>query len=203
MLSRKWFVVVPMICALVSGATAASRPSKSACQLAQEWVSENMDHLPKGYGAFASMPSTYRSAVYAQLSMTDRENLWSERLSDLLSAESDLSVEQQEFVRQVITRLPLYIDNSVGSGAFVGFETSRRAAELFGAERARTLFLELVPEAGTKTTTTAPQNPPCNCAVAAQCSGDDTCHWDHCEGQYGCCANGACWCTGWCGGAVT
>jgi hypothetical protein len=201
MVGAKWFLVAPVLSFFVGAAGTKATTAKSACALANEWVAANASALPRTYAAFQTQERHYRAAIYAKLPVADRISLWTEHLHGYLKPEAGLSAEQRAFVREVIVRLPVFIDDDVEDGAFTGAARTESAQRLFGDSAAATMFFSLVANAEASGGNAAPFAD-CNCGGDYSCSPSSA----TCNNMSGCPGNscgflGCHYCTGTCNGA--
>jgi hypothetical protein len=186
---------------LMGGTMAATRESKPACVIANEWVANHLTELPQTYSEFVKLPASYRAAMYSHLSVGVRQSLWRSHLEEYLNASGGLTDEQREFTRGVIARLPIYIDAQAGSGAFKGAETMRKARRLFGDSLSNAIFLNLVPDSQRESEAFGTAMlPDCDCNRNADCSGRHCNYMAQCDPVPMCNSEMSYACTGQCSG---
>lgn len=167
MLGSKWFLVAPAL-SFVIGAAAPKAKPKPACVVAKEWVTANAANLPRTYSAFEKYDHTVRVAIYLKLSMSDRTALWTEHLNEFLNRQAGLSAEQQAFVREVVVRLPVFINDDLKTGAFKGDAMTERANRLFGNAAAAKMFFNLVTDTDASGEEVIPETT-CDCGDGVGC----------------------------------
>jgi hypothetical protein len=71
------------------------------CELAAQWVKENMDNLPQSYNELLTTPAEYRSAIFSALTPEIKSQIWVEHLESFLQT-NELSREQASLIKEAI-----------------------------------------------------------------------------------------------------
>jgi hypothetical protein len=111
------------------------------CADAEEWVQEHSASLPTTYDAFARYPVSYRSKIYAKLSLQTRAELWGTHL-DRFAAGHDLTSAQKALVQEVRAHIAQYLEPDAYASDTVMYV---RAQQVLGNELAEAAFVDLVP----------------------------------------------------------
>ena len=194
-MSRKWFALAPVVSLVLSATVAATKTEKGSCVLVKEWLTEHAASLPTTYEKYAKTPPQFRQVAYSHLTASDRKKLWRAHLQGYLASSRGLTDVQRAFVRRVMQRVPLYIDQNSSSSAFQGQLTLEAARRLFGRDETAEVFLVLAP--GDREEASAVDL--CNCADQSNCGDPLQCQYSNCEFVPDqCLTRGESGCTGQC-----
>ena len=130
------------LAALSAGISAASwpddRPSadRPLCEVAREWVISREGNLPTTLAQFERYPMTYRKAIYNELSLEVRAQLWQAHIAHILDTKAGLSSGQESLLRSAASQLPeiLKADDATMSSWDINI------AEHFSRSDAREIF---------------------------------------------------------------
>lgn len=166
-------------------------PEDPTCEEAREWVDEHADDLPTSLDAVSELPTLYRRAVFAEMSVPERRKIWREHLGTFLGPDSDLTEEQKETVRRVRSSL-----NELVTAPPPRERVDRLAAEVaeqFGLELGGRVFAMLGPVGEEAASTTASASAGCGCCTGCTftCTTitgpDESCGGADCGGSsFGC-----------------
>lgn len=134
--------------------------------MAQQWVDENLDHLPTTYEEFASYPVRYRKVIYTKLPLQTRAAFWRVHLDRFMAAH-DLSPAQLALVQMIRSNISEYLEMDSPAGVDTLYA---RARKVLGVQLAKEAVINLVPAR------------PAELGEACSCS---TVH-DGCNGGYRC-----------------
>lgn len=215
----RWVVLTPLVVAS-SAALVAARPAPPrACDIAAKWVADHRGSLPQTLGAIMQLPPSYRRYVYAALSPDARVQIWRTRLEAYLVADSSLNTAQLTYIRESIALLPSIVGDTspARTREFIRSQhLEDRAVTLFGAIKARRIFVLPFSESADDTSasqTAEPSSGPnadapelyfCQCGGSFWDCGGFTCTPGGCiPVDFGCGFDGSQSCDGSCPGRQT
>ena len=104
------------------------------------WAVANRDALPHTLEGLSQYPLQFRRMILVVVPPDIRIRIWQEHLSAILNADSELGVEQREFIEVGIRSLPEYLATIGQHPRFVEYEaqiktlfTPRQAKRIFAA----------------------------------------------------------------------
>lgn len=153
------------------------------------WVAEYRADLPRTLVGIANYPVAYRRAIFRSLAREEQARLWREHLEHALTGITEMTDEQETFVREVIAGLPMYLSASAGDPLIT--ELGERIRSAFGRGLAAELFGTLGPLEARRTvgTADAPLSVDCSCSAQSDwCSSGADCVRD----MMGCTVVGGC-----------
>ncbi|MEU1818413.1 bacteriocin fulvocin C-related protein [Streptomyces roseifaciens] len=151
-----------------------------AASPAEKWVRANRARLPRDYEAFAAHEMSYRRAIFAALTPTDRSRLWLEHLARYRTSHPGLTAEQRRVLDQaeVLFGRESTFTGGVDAALHQELESLRKdAVATLGQEEGRAAVATLGP-------VSAAPLPGCGCSCVS-----DWCSSSNCV----CCVRD-CWC---------
>jgi hypothetical protein len=107
------------------------------------WVERHRHELPTTLAELARFPMPFRSVIVNAVEPERRTRFWAEHLQCLLGSQSELSVQQQDFVSATIADLPRLLSAPAPNAVMSDWEA--RAAQVFTRAEASKLFATLGP----------------------------------------------------------
>ena len=156
--------------AVVTLVAATHAKDKPLCEVAREWVADNMDALPTTLAELSTFTPTYRRAIYDALPLPTRANLWRAHLSSFTGPTSTLTTAQRDVVAQVMANLDTYLADKNSD------DTLRPVIlSAFSIQEGAPVFAMLGP---------MPLSPNAGGSPFAECEcevGDNWCAFNHCN----------------------
>ena len=147
----------------VSQPKAGSFPDASAgvpeCELAAQWVADNLDALPTTLDAFSEHSITFRRTIYSALDIDVRISLWREHLAGV--AHEVKSPHQRLFLREISRDLNRYLQSTMPRVEIKALE--ERAVAVLGKDLARRALAALGPDP--ESTEVGSLSPDCSCST--------------------------------------
>ena len=152
------------------------------CELAEEWVTANLDALPTTLADLSKHSMTLRRAIYRALDTETRISLWQENLAEV-AREATLTEQQRLFVKRVSHELSGHLRDTTPQSELDVL--AKEAKAVLGEDLARRAIASLGPEEAPITVTENGNlvNPDCSCSVQSPFCGFPRmckiaqCHW--------------------------
>lgn len=129
-----------------------------ACVVAQRWVDDNIDNLPRSYDDVSQFDIAHRKAIFRALPSSDRIALWETHLDRFESLHTELFDDQRLFLGEMRSILPTAMSLSKDEILV----HAQRAKDILGFDLAKAAFVTL----GTPVVVEpeyASLNPDCDC----------------------------------------
>lgn len=107
------------------------------------WVERHRHELPTTLAELSQFPIPFRSVIVNSVEPERRLRFWTEHLQSFLTAPSELSAQQQEFVAATIPELPALLSAPAPNPVMTAWET--RASKVFSRAEASRLFATIGP----------------------------------------------------------
>jgi hypothetical protein len=107
------------------------------------WVEAHRDSLPSNLDELARFPIPFRKVIATVVPHERRLAFWREHLESFVGDNSELSTEQQSFVREAALSLPTLLAKPAPNPEIVAWEA--RLAALFSRQAASRIFGTLGP----------------------------------------------------------
>lgn len=111
-----------------------------ACASAEQWVNDNIDHLPSTYDEFAKYQVAYRTKIYARLPLQTRAAFWRVHL-DRFIATHQLTDDQADLIRTVRANVADFVKPDAYAMDTLVYA---RAQKVLGKQLAQDAFVNLV-----------------------------------------------------------
>ncbi len=136
-------------------------PGVPECELAKQWVADNLDALPTTLDAFSEHSITFRRTIYSALDTDVRISLWREHLAGV--AHEVESPHQRLFLSEVSRDLNRYVQST--TPRFEIEALGEKAVAVLGRDLTHRALAALGPDPESTEVGSLPPDPDCYCST--------------------------------------